>query len=72
MWRKGSKGGAGAPFPGRAVCGTTSAGPGTHLHHLRAEDVHAQWQGNRNPFIDHPEGATAAWSESNLPSPARA
>lgn len=24
--------------------------------------IHPQWQGNRNPFIDHPEWADAIWN----------
>lgn len=30
---------------------------------LRRNDrIHAQWQGNRNPFVDHPEWANAIWN----------
>jgi endonuclease I len=28
----------------------------------RNDRIHAQWQGNRNPFIDHPEWANAIWN----------
>ena len=28
----------------------------------RNEPIHSQWQGNRNPFIDHPEWAAAIWN----------
>lgn len=28
----------------------------------RNDRIHAQWQGNRNPFIDHPEWADAIWN----------
>jgi endonuclease I len=28
----------------------------------RNDRIHAQWQGNRNPFIDHPEWASAIWN----------
>lgn len=28
----------------------------------RNDRIHAQWQGNRNPFIDHPEWAAAIWN----------
>jgi len=24
--------------------------------------IHSNWQGNRNPFIDHPEWAQAIWA----------
>ncbi|MFQ6171356.1 endonuclease [Oryzobacter sp. R7] len=27
----------------------------------RNDRIHAAWQGNRNPFIDHPEWATSIW-----------
>jgi endonuclease I len=34
-----------------------------HFPHPRRNDrIHAQWKGNRNPFIDHPEWASAIWS----------
>jgi len=28
----------------------------------RNDRIHSQWQGNRNPFIDHPEWADAIWN----------
>ncbi len=28
----------------------------------RNDRIHAQWQGNRNPFIDHPEWAASIWN----------
>jgi len=28
----------------------------------RNDRIHSQWQGNRNPFIDHPEWAAAIWN----------
>ncbi|GAA1934650.1 endonuclease [Nocardioides hwasunensis] len=28
----------------------------------RNDRIHAQWQGNRNPFVDHPEWANAIWN----------
>ncbi len=27
----------------------------------RNDRIHAAWQGNRNPFVDHPEWADAIW-----------
>ncbi|WP_257955770.1 endonuclease [Nocardioides sp. B-3] len=27
----------------------------------RNDRIHSTWQGNRNPFIDHPEWADAIW-----------
>lgn len=27
----------------------------------RNQVIHHHWQGNRNPFVDHPEWATSIW-----------
>ncbi|WP_353951621.1 endonuclease [Knoellia sp. S7-12] len=39
-----------------------SAGdPPSTFEKRRNDRIHAQWQGNRNPFIDHPEWVTSIW-----------
>ena len=35
--------------------------PPSAFEQRRNERIHATWQGNRNPFVDHPEWAAAIW-----------
>jgi endonuclease I len=39
-----------------------AADPVSSFEMRRNDRIHAQWQGNRNPFIDHPEWANAIWN----------
>jgi endonuclease I len=35
--------------------------PPSTFEKRRNQVIYDSWQGNRNPFIDHPEWATAIW-----------
>ncbi|MFW5473434.1 endonuclease [Knoellia sp. CPCC 206450] len=52
-----------APYIGRlSVLKSWSAGdPPDAFEKRRNDRIHAQWQGNRNPFIDHPEWVASIW-----------
>ncbi|MFC7490782.1 MULTISPECIES: endonuclease [unclassified Knoellia] len=39
----------------------SAADPPSTFEKRRNDRIHAQWQGNRNPFIDHPEWVTSIW-----------
>lgn len=52
-----------APYIGKlSVLKAWSAGdPPDTFEKRRNDRIHAQWQHNRNPFIDHPEWVTSIW-----------
>ena len=52
-----------APYIGKlSVLKAWSAGdPPDSFEKRRNDRIHAQWQGNRNPFIDHPEWVSSIW-----------
>ncbi|WP_404385838.1 endonuclease [Knoellia locipacati] len=51
------------PYVGKlTTLKTWSAGdPPDAFEKRRNDRIHAQWQGNRNPFIDHPEWVASIW-----------
>jgi len=51
------------PYVGRlTTLKAWSAGdPPDTFEKRRNDRIHTQWQGNRNPFIDHPEWVTSIW-----------
>ncbi|KGN34090.1 ribonuclease [Knoellia sinensis KCTC 19936] len=51
------------PYVGRlTTLKAWSAGdPPDAFEKRRNDRIHSQWQGNRNPFIDHPEWVTSIW-----------
>lgn len=52
------------PFHGKisVLLAWNAADPVSDFERRRNDRIHAQWQGNRNPFIDHPEWAAAIWN----------
>ncbi|GAB4086148.1 hypothetical protein GCM10028784_27780 [Myceligenerans cantabricum] len=52
-----------APSHGRVsvLLGWNAADPVSDTERRRNEIIYSDWQGNRNPFIDHPEWAAQIW-----------
>ena len=52
-----------APFMGRlsVLLAWNAADPVDTFEMRRNDRIHSTWQGNRNPFIDHPEWAASIW-----------
>ncbi|MEU6074169.1 endonuclease [Micromonospora sp. NPDC047074] len=52
-----------APYHGRlsVLLQWNQADPPDAFEKRRNQRIYERWQGNRNPFVDHPEWATAIW-----------
>ncbi|MCI4064531.1 endonuclease [Micromonospora sp. R77] len=52
-----------APYLGRRsmLLAWNKADPPDAFEQRRNQRIYERWQGNRNPFVDHPEWATAIW-----------
>ncbi|SCL14571.1 Endonuclease I [Micromonospora nigra] len=58
-----SVGNGSAPYHGKlsVLLQWNQADPPDAFEKRRNQVIHERWQGNRNPFIDHPEWATSIW-----------